>query len=145
MLYEQVKKLCNEKDIKITALARRLNLSPSAPNNWKEGSLPKVETIMKIAEYFGVTTDYLLYGETKNAGNSASNISNAVVTQDVSSGYISISNGAGADKNPSPELSETMAELMRIFQTLDLRGRNSVLHAAYAEEERMNKGGQFGQ
>lgn len=144
MFYENVQSLCKQRGIKITTLSRTLGLSSSAPSYWRSGSVPKASTLQKLAEYFDVSTDYLLYGDHKE-GNNASNVSNAVVAQDVSGGYISISNGAGADKNPSPELSETMAELMRIFQTLDLRGRNSVLHAAYAEEERMNKGGQFGQ
>lgn len=52
MFYDQVKSLCKSRGIAISTLARNLHLSPSAPNNWKEGTLPKAETIMKLSEFF---------------------------------------------------------------------------------------------
>lgn len=35
------------------------------PTYWKRGSIPKADTLQKIADYFGVTTDELLNGEPK--------------------------------------------------------------------------------
>ena len=130
MFYEQVKALCDAKNIKITGLARSLHLSPSAPNNWKEGSLPKAETIMKIAEYFDVTTDFLLYGNNRTANNTVISASNSAIVQGVSGGNVSVSN--------VPGLQDNEAELLRIFRSLDIKGQTALLMFAYEEEEKMD-------
>ena len=131
MFYEQVKALCDAKNIKITGLARSLHLSPSAPNNWKEGSLPKAETIMKIAEYFDVTTDFLLYGNNRTANNTVISASNSAIVQGVSGGNVSVSN--------VPGLQDNEAELLRIFRILDIKGQTALLMFAYEEEEKKDK------
>lgn len=131
MFYEQVKALCDAKNIKITGLARSLHLSPSAPNNWKEGSLPKAETIMKIAEYFDVTTDFLLYGNNRTANNTVISASNSAIVQGVSGGNVSVSN--------VPGLQDNEAELLRIFRSLDIKGQTALLMFAYEEEEKKDK------
>ena len=41
-------------------MAEDIGLSNAAPTSWKKGSTPKLSTIEKIAEYFGVSTNYLL-------------------------------------------------------------------------------------
>ena len=131
MFYEQVKALCDAKNIKITGLARSLHLSPSAPNNWNEGSLPKAETIMKIAEYFDVTTDFLLYGNNRTANNTVISASNSAIVQGVSGGNVSVSN--------VPGLQDNEAELLRIFRSLDIKGQTALLMFAYEEEEKKDK------
>ena len=51
--------------VKGTTLAGELGLSKNAVSEWKSGKAkPSTDAIMKIAQYFGVTTDYLLLGET---------------------------------------------------------------------------------
>lgn len=130
MFYEQVKALCDARNIKITGLARSLHLSPSAPNNWKEGSLPKAETIMKIAEYFDVTTDYLLYGNDQ-PHNKVENVDHSAVSQQ-NSGNLNI-NLEGSD------LQGLEADLIRVFRSLDLKGKAAVLTTASDEEARMNQ------
>ena len=129
MFYEQVKSLCDGRNVKITTLARKLSLSPSAPDNWKNGSLPKAETIMKIADYFGVTTDYLLYGD-ERPSNSVGYALNSPVVQG-SSGTVSITSGS--------KLETHEAELLRIFRGLDLRGQNAVITCLYEQADRVNK------
>lgn len=129
MFYDTVKELCDEKPIKITSLARKLQLSPSAPNNWKEGSLPKVETVMKIAEFFDVTTDYLLYGK-QSAPNSIGDVTSSAIAQGNNGSHVSISNG-----NQSSNLQEFEIELLRIFRGLDMRNRMKMIQAAYDLEE----------
>lgn len=58
--YDCVKKLCKEKKISLAALAKEVGLSNSATTYWKHGSVPKYETMKKIADYFGVTVEELL-------------------------------------------------------------------------------------
>lgn len=133
MFYDQVRALCEKRGVKITALARQLHLSPSAPNNWKEGSLPKVETVMKIAEYFNVSTDYLLYGDTRSISNSMNDVSGSAVAQGNQGSSISLYNGNSSANQ------ETEEELLRIFRNLNIKGQTSLMSRAYMEEEKNQK------
>ena len=129
MFYDNVYNLCQREGIKITTLARSLDLSSSAPTYWKKGSVPKSGTLQKIAEYFNVTTDYLLTGDDK-IKNTVGNVSNSAVVQGPS-GDVSISNIVGLQDNE--------AELLRIFRSLDIKGQTALLMFAYEEEEKKDK------
>ena len=61
MFYDQVYKLCKQNRISITSFVENsLKMSRSNVTKWREGVTPKSDTVQKIADYFGVTTDYLL-------------------------------------------------------------------------------------
>lgn len=55
--------LCVSKNISPNAVAKDLGIASGAVTKWKNGSVPHHTTLLKIAEYFGVTVEYLL-GET---------------------------------------------------------------------------------
>ena len=129
MFYDNVCNLCQREGIKITALARSLGLSSSAPTYWKKGSVPKSGTLQKIADYFNVTADYLLTGDDK-IKNTVGSVSNSAVVQGPS-GDVSISNIVGLQDNE--------AELLRIFRSLDIKGQTALLMFAYEEEEKKDK------
>lgn len=63
-LFERVSELAKKQHIGLKELATRLGLSESAIYQWRTSS-PKSETLGKVADYFGVTTDYLLGREEK--------------------------------------------------------------------------------
>ncbi len=58
--YNNLEELCKKKKITLAALARELGLSNSATTYWKRGSVPKYETLKKIADYFEVRVEDLL-------------------------------------------------------------------------------------
>ena len=60
MFYVQIVNLCNENGTTITAVTKELGFSTGSMSQWKNGSEPKSSVIEKFADYFGVTTDYLL-------------------------------------------------------------------------------------
>ena len=60
MFYERLCQLCNENGITITGLVVHLGISKSNVTNWKCGKVPKSDTVKRIADYFGVSTDCLL-------------------------------------------------------------------------------------
>lgn len=41
-------------------VAKEIGLPSSSVTYWKRGSLPQQRTLERVAEYFGVSTDYLL-------------------------------------------------------------------------------------
>ncbi len=58
---ERVKELREDKGISIRMLAKEINIAHSAIARWENGTkLPSVESVVIVADYFGVTTDYLL-------------------------------------------------------------------------------------
>lgn len=65
MFYEIVNNLCKERKTTITRMAEDIGLSNAAPTSWRKGSVPKLSTLEKISQYFGVSTDYLLGKENK--------------------------------------------------------------------------------
>lgn len=60
MFYERVTSLCEQNNDTITAVALKLGLSRSTPTSWKNGRVPSADAVLKLADYFNVSTDYLL-------------------------------------------------------------------------------------
>ena len=65
MFYKIVNNLCKERKTTITRMAEEIGLSNAAPTSWRKGAVPKLSTVKKISEYFGVSVEYLLGTETK--------------------------------------------------------------------------------
>ena len=53
-------KLCNERGESPTSVCLKVGLSNSAYTAWTDESVPRMTTLVKLAEYFGVSVDYLL-------------------------------------------------------------------------------------
>lgn len=85
-------KLCNEKGIAPTTVCQHIGLSNAAYSCWDENTVPRKTTLLKLADYFGVTTDYLL-------------------------GKTDIKEKPGTDVTPT-ELSEDIKKLNEILKTL---------------------------
>lgn len=61
MFQLRVKQLREEKGISQAKLAQDIGVTYGAVGNWESGTRePKFETVIKIADYFGVSIDYLL-------------------------------------------------------------------------------------
>ena len=59
--------LCQKKGVSCKKAAEDIGLSNSITTKWKKtGATPSGDTLQRIAEYFGVSIDYLLGKETKN-------------------------------------------------------------------------------
>ena len=65
MFFDNLYKLCKQKNTTPNGMAKILNISSGSVTSWKNGTLPKSDTLQKIASYFNVSTDYLLGNEPK--------------------------------------------------------------------------------
>lgn len=74
-MYERIERLCKEKGISPTNLCVQVTGSRGNLPTWKKGNINPV-SLVKIADYFGVSTDYLL-GRTDNPEINISNINQA--------------------------------------------------------------------
>lgn len=53
-------KFCSDKNLSPSAVCKAVGLSNAAYSRWDESSVPRETTLLKIADYFGVTVDELL-------------------------------------------------------------------------------------
>ena len=60
MFFSQFEQLCKKNNISPTAVIQKMGMSKGVITRWKNGVIPTGETIIKLAEYFNVSTDYLL-------------------------------------------------------------------------------------
>lgn len=68
MFFDRFESLCKQKGVSKQKACIDCGLSRTAWNKWKAGAIPNGDAIQSLADYFGVTTDYLLTGEeTKKA------------------------------------------------------------------------------
>lgn len=58
-----LKKLLHEHDLTAAQLARACSIAPQTINNWLSGQEPRsLNQIKAVADHFGVSVDYLVYG-----------------------------------------------------------------------------------
>lgn len=62
MFWNNLVAICNQHSTTPTALVNELGIAGGSVTRWKNGSVPRDTTLKKIADHFGVTTDYLLNG-----------------------------------------------------------------------------------
>lgn len=60
MFYEIFAELCRRKGVSPSFVVQEIGLSKPNAVYWKRGSIPKGDTLQKLADYFGVSVDYLL-------------------------------------------------------------------------------------
>jgi transcriptional regulator with XRE-family HTH domain len=65
MFFDRLEKACFNKKLSVSRLLRDLGYSTSSTTYWRKGSVPKIEKLLKIAEYLGVPVDYLIQDDAR--------------------------------------------------------------------------------
>lgn len=60
MFKENFIRLCNERGEYPSAVCKKVGITPAAFSQWTGDTVPRKTTLVKVADYFGVSTDYLL-------------------------------------------------------------------------------------
>ena len=63
MFKENFIRLCNQRGVAPTVVCKEIGLSDAVYSKWTDESVPRRATLMKLADYFGVTVDDLLRDE----------------------------------------------------------------------------------
>ena len=58
--FERLSLLCKEANTSPNAVARQLSISSGSITAWKNGTMPRMETLQALADYFHVSADYLI-------------------------------------------------------------------------------------
>lgn len=65
-MYDLFEKLLKERNVTAYQVSKATGISTGSLSDWKNGrSSPKTDKLQKIADYFGVTVDYLITGNEK--------------------------------------------------------------------------------
>ncbi len=79
MLNIRIKELRTARGLTQVEFANNLSVSKQAVSNWENNNIqPSIEMLLKIADFFGVTTDYLL-GRSNDNSLDVSNLSKEAV------------------------------------------------------------------
>lgn len=74
---ERIKTICNERGLSMYRIEKDCGFGNGSIMKW-ENSSPKVDNIIKLADYFDVSVDYLLGREKKNIFSIAGTESNII-------------------------------------------------------------------
>jgi transcriptional regulator with XRE-family HTH domain len=109
-------------------LANMLNVKAQTYSAYERGiSLPDVNSLVVLADYFEVTTDFLLgRSEFPKSEYHAENINNSVLAQG--------SNACATVSQPTIELSVDEIELVSIFRKCNAKQRHEMMSVAFNME-----------
>lgn len=123
MFYDIFSQLCAEKGVSCKQATLEMGFGNSTATQWKKrGTPPKGESLQKIADYFGVTTDYLLTGQKNTPADAEEGIRFALfggggeITQEM---YDDVLRFAQHVKKANKERSSSDVELLEAFAKAD--------------------------
>ena len=131
LIFAAIRKVfCKKKQEKKQGdLARALNVRPTTVSEWKTGKRePSAVFYAKIAEYFGVSLDYLITGRPPR---------DAPVQQII--GNNNSNNIANVAGNVGGDLTEYERELLKVCESFDMRHKTALLMYAYDLEKEIKK------
>lgn len=128
---ERLRRLRKDRDITQGQLAEVIGVVPSAVGKYERipQSYPSVEALIKIADYFNVSIDYLLKGV-----QAAPSVENNLNGQMLNSAFVQANHG-GVVFNGEQSISPEAMELLHIYEQLSGRERLKLLNFAVELEE----------
>lgn len=133
---QRVFDLLEKQSKKQVELANHLGLTTSTVNGWRqENRNPSSDLIIPICKFFNIAPEFLLTGEERQSGSVhvSGSVSGGAVVQGVNHGRVIIRNGH------ERVLSDEAAELLRVYEILDVKRRIELLNKAFILENEMNK------
>ena len=122
---ERMFALLSERRVSQNQFASSVGINPRNVSSWQtRGTDPPANVICKIAEFFGVSVEWLLSGEEHPH---SSYVNNGSVSGNLGphTGTIIVRNGG------ERVLSEECSELVRVYESLDVRQRIQLLKCAF--------------
>lgn len=128
---ERLRRLRKDRDITQGQLAEVIGVVPSAVGKYERipQSYPSVEALIKIADYFNVSIDYLLKGV-----QAAPSVEKNLNGQMLNSSFVQANHG-GVVFNGEQSISPEAMELLHIYEQLSGRERLKLLNFAVELEE----------
>ena len=139
---ERIRKLRRDRDIMQGQLAEYLGIKSAAVSKWEkaENAYPNVDTLIKLADYFNVSTDYLLRGIRVVPVTGGGNVTNSTLNSSVVQNNVQ-SNVSGGIVVNGQIFSKEAIRMAQIYdKSENLRGKNELLSAAFRLEDEFSSG-----
>ena len=114
-MYEVFEQLLRKKGVSSYKVAKEAGVTQTALSNWKSGrSTPTAKTLQKIADYFGVTIDYLMTGNDSSEQQGLTARDNRDIAKDLDNIMKKLTSGEnGPASYNGEEISPEAAELFK--------------------------------
>lgn len=122
MFWEKFYSLCLKHDTKPNPVAKAVGISSGVVSKWKnENTIPNGEALLKIADYFDCSIDYLLGRTDEVAVNRGENSKSAVSDEDMNA-YLKL------DEVDKAEIKGTIKQMLKAekYSEIDVNGNNNV-------------------
>lgn len=118
--------LMKKKGVSPKMLSDQTGISPGNISDWKSGkSFPKAEALLKIADYFGVSVDYLLGRKESNSVSAEVTNNNGVI------GHINAPTTIKSTSLDNTSLSTQEIDLLRIYRQSDGKTQMKIMQFVY--------------
>ena len=124
MFYSNYVKLCSKLNKSPSAVGEELGFTRASVTGWGNGATPRKSSLIKIADYFGVTVDYLMTGkeEIKETAPELTERDERDISKDIERIMSKLSAGEdGPASYDGQELDPEAAELFRDELEISLR------------------------
>lgn len=130
MFWDVFYNLCLRRGISPNSVCKTIGLSNSMATYWKNGTMPKSDVLIQIADYFNVSTDYLL-GRTDDPTVHADHSVKIVNSSNGDNSPFAINTGENSGHDDS--------DLSRIFNELSPEDKIKVLYEALQLKNKNNE------
>lgn len=132
-MIERILEIIKENNLTNKQFCEILGFYLSTVTDWKNAkSKPTVSQIVRIAEHFDLSTDYIILGKTPNNYIKTGNIANG------NNNYATVTISNGTTK--TFELTDFEKELFRIYGFLNIKNKSELLTFAYKLEQQQKDG-----
>lgn len=107
MFKENFIRLCNQNGESPSSVCRKVGIAPATFSCWTDESVPRKATLMRIADYFGVSTSYLL-----GATDEPSEVLSAQVISNLAAGMQQVADELDEKKKPVLGLNPILSSLI---------------------------------
>ena len=129
---EKIKEMRQRRGLTLLEVAEFLGVKEATVQRYESGNIKNIkhETICKLAELFQCDPCYLMGWDSSVSGS----FNNNAFAHGTNATAI-VTNGGKVSR----ELSEQMTELLRVFESLDVRGQTELLACAFEIEKKYKK------
>jgi len=137
MFFNNLTKICEERNIKLTPLLTELKLSKGNISKWRNGTLPTGEILIKLSKRLNCSIDFLLFGADSSSNQSITNRVSGSISGDniIGSSYNSLVIGNSQEH----KLSDEVIEIIKIYESLDVRAKNEMFGIVLKFEKEMKE------
>ncbi len=138
--WTQFESLCLARGEKPTPVVKKLGLPAGSVTSWKNGRVPHHGTLLKIADYFGVSVDYLLGNDTPVAAPASPSPTFTPEEQLVALRYRSVNPGTQAIIRKILDIPNGDEELIPVYhaaRSKDGTAEDRIIYRTREEIERL--------